>query len=88
MVPTWIFKETVFRNSNGYVDDNAEEHVQEYAQDEAGEPSEKEVDPADLIELPKNLMPLRGVAVAGFKAGRQKARDAAEKWRKKKAERR
>ncbi|KAG0561673.1 hypothetical protein KC19_9G083100 [Ceratodon purpureus] len=79
VVPTWIFKETVFRNSGGNVDE--EEYVPE------DEPSEEEVDPADLIELPRNLMPFQPAAVAGFKAGRQKARDAEEK-RRKKAEKR
>ena len=75
-MPTWIFKETVFRNSGGNGDDG-----EDYVPDEKS--SEEEVDPADLIELPPNLMPFREAAVAGFKAGRQKARDAEEKKRKK-----
>jgi hypothetical protein len=75
VVPTWIFKDTIFRNSI----DEEDEYVQEET------PSEEAVDPADLIELSTNLMPFCGAAVAGFKAGRQKARDAAQKGRKKKA---
>lgn len=74
VVPRWIFKDTVFRNI-----DEEDEYVQEE------NPSEEAVDPADLIELPTNLMPFRGAAVEGFKAGRQKARDAAQKGRMKKA---
>lgn len=76
VAPNLIFKDTVFRNSNGNMDDD-DEFVPK-------KPKEDEADPADLIELPTNLQAFRGFAVDGFKAGRQRAREEAEARRKKK----
>jgi len=73
--PTWIFKDTVFKKNE---DDDGVENVTRKLMEE-------EVDPADLIELPTNLQPFRGIAIQGFKAGRQKAREEAEAKRRKKS---
>ena len=87
VVPAWIFRATVFNNSRegkqGRLFDDEEDNPDSTRTEEGDE-----VDPADLIELPPNLMAFREAAVSGFKAGRQKARDQADpkkknsKWRK------
>jgi len=79
LAPTWIFKDTVFGNSRRNKDDDGVENVPRKLMEE-------EVDPADLIDLPTNLEPFRGIVVQGFKAGRQKAREEAEAKRRKKSE--
>lgn len=78
MAPTWIFKDTVFGNSKRNKDYDGVENLRRKL--------EEEVDPADLIELPTNLQPFRGIVVQGFKAGRQKAREEAEAKQRKKSE--
>ncbi|XP_024369067.1 uncharacterized protein [Physcomitrium patens] len=82
LAPTWIFKETVFRNASQNSDDNFEEYGQD---DKPSTAKEDEVDPADLIQLPPNLRAFTPAAVAGFKAGRQKAREEEEERRRKKS---
>lgn len=81
VVPAWIFRATVFNNSRegkqGRLFDD-EEDDPDFTRTEGDE-----VDPADLIELPPNLMAFREAAVSGFKAGRQKARDQADPKKKK-----
>lgn len=82
VVPAWIFRATVFSNTQEGKQRrllDIEEDDPESVRTEEGE----EVDPADLIELPPNLMVFREAAVSGFKAGRQKARDHADPKMKK-----
>jgi hypothetical protein len=82
VVPAWIFRATVFNNSRegkqGRLFDDEEDDPDSTRTEEGDE-----VDPADLIELPPNLMAFREAAVSGFKAGRQKARDQAGPKKKK-----
>lgn len=82
VVPAWIFRATVFNNSRegkqGRRFDDEEDELDSTRTEEGDE-----VDPADLIELPPNLMVFREAAVSGFKAGRQKARDQAGPKKKK-----